>query len=130
MGIHFPAPSNPEKEIHIINFPFKSSENEPDMRRLLHFYTSWSAMEDSECELLAIPRSTKPFILGVIAVATSRVLTQALSNTVTANDALVARLWDSYMNLPEDQVVLMCVYKVLQDRRGLFLFIISQTVDY
>lgn len=36
-------------------------------------------------------------------------LTQALSNTVTANESLVARLWESYMNLPEDQVVLMCV---------------------
>lgn len=36
-------------------------------------------------------------------------LTQALSNTVTANETLVARLWESYMNLPEDQVVLMCV---------------------
>ncbi|KAF8967697.1 spinocerebellar ataxia type 10 protein domain-containing protein [Flammula alnicola] len=67
----------------------RAYENEPDMRRLLHFYTSWSAMEDSE------------------SVATARVLTQALSNTVTANDALVARLWETYMNLPEDQVVLI-----------------------
>ncbi|PPQ90769.1 hypothetical protein CVT25_010158 [Psilocybe cyanescens] len=67
----------------------RAYENEPDMRRLLHFYTSWSAMEDSE------------------SVATARVLTQALSNTVTANDTLVASLWESYMNLPEDQVVLL-----------------------
>ena len=44
-----------------------------------------------------------------IAVATARILTQALSNTVTKNDPLVARLWESYMNLPEDQVVLMFV---------------------
>ncbi|KAF8159622.1 spinocerebellar ataxia type 10 protein domain-containing protein [Crassisporium funariophilum] len=65
----------------------RAFDNEPDMRRLLHFYTSWSAMEDKE------------------SVATARVLTQALSNTVTANDALIARLWESYMNLPEDQVV-------------------------
>lgn len=28
------------------------------MRRLLHFYTSWSAMEDSECE------SPPPLYLG------------------------------------------------------------------
>ncbi|PPR03220.1 hypothetical protein CVT26_008068 [Gymnopilus dilepis] len=69
----------------------RAYENEPDMRRLLHFYTSWSAMEDSE------------------SVATARLLTQALSNTVTANDALVARLWETYMNLPEDQVVLMFI---------------------
>ncbi|KAF8202194.1 spinocerebellar ataxia type 10 protein domain-containing protein [Pholiota molesta] len=67
----------------------RAYENEPDMRRLLHFYTSWSAMEDSD------------------SVATARVLTQALSNTVTANDTLVARMWETYMNLPEDQVVLI-----------------------
>ncbi|KAF8909342.1 spinocerebellar ataxia type 10 protein domain-containing protein [Gymnopilus junonius] len=67
----------------------RAYENEPDMRHLLHFYTSWSAMEDNE------------------SVATARLLTQALSNTVTANDALVARLWETYMNLPEDQVVLI-----------------------
>ncbi|KDR80569.1 hypothetical protein GALMADRAFT_135707 [Galerina marginata CBS 339.88] len=67
----------------------RAYDNEPDIRRLLHFYTSWSAMEDSE------------------SVATARVLTQALSNTVTANETLVARLWETYMNLPEDQVVLI-----------------------
>ncbi|KAF9054428.1 spinocerebellar ataxia type 10 protein domain-containing protein [Panaeolus papilionaceus] len=64
-------------------------ENEPDIRRLLHFYTSWSAMEDPE------------------SIATARVLTQALSNTVTANDTLVSTLWDTYVNLPEDQVVII-----------------------
>ncbi|PPQ62894.1 hypothetical protein CVT24_006292 [Panaeolus cyanescens] len=64
-------------------------ENEPDIRRLLHFYTSWSAMEDPE------------------SIATARVLTQALSNTVTANDSLVSSLWETYVNLPEDQVVII-----------------------
>ena len=43
------------------------------------------------------------------AVATARVLTQALSNTVTANNVLVANLWEKYMNLSEDQVVFMSV---------------------
>ena len=55
------------------------------------------------------PRSICSLSCHVTAVATARVLTQALSNTVTANETLVARLWESYMNLPEDQVVLMCV---------------------
>ena len=70
-------------------------------------------MEDSECEshlfsaLLTAPLCV--LITLSIAVATARLLTQALSNTVTANDALVARLWETYMNLPEDQVVLMFV---------------------
>ncbi len=99
-----------------------ASENEPDMRRLLHFYTSWSAMEDNECESPPLPGPRRRrlcyqtarsiYSLSLVMsqpVATARVLTQALSNTVTANETLVARLWESYMNLPEDQVVLMCV---------------------
>lgn len=28
------------------------SDNEPDIRRLLHFYTSWSAMEDVQCTFI------------------------------------------------------------------------------
>ena len=44
-----------------------------------------------------------------IAISTARVLTQALSNMVTTNNSLIATLWGSYMNLPEDQVVLMFV---------------------
>ncbi|KAJ3517733.1 hypothetical protein NLJ89_g323 [Agrocybe chaxingu] len=67
----------------------RAYENEPDIRRLLHFYTSWSAMEDPK------------------AMATARALTQALSNMVTTNDTLVATLWESYLNLAEDQVVLI-----------------------
>ncbi|TFK39966.1 spinocerebellar ataxia type 10 protein domain-containing protein [Crucibulum laeve] len=67
----------------------RAFENEPDIRRLLHYYTSWSAMKDSE------------------SLAAARVLTQALSNLVTANEMLVAKLWDTYMNLPEDQVILI-----------------------
>lgn len=79
------------------------------MRRLLHFYTSWSAMEDSECNFLFFSLGALMLRFFRIAVATARILTQALSNTVTKNDPLVARLWESYMNLPEDQVVLMFV---------------------
>lgn len=67
----------------------RAYDNEPEIRRLLHYYTSWSAMED--------PEST----------ATARILTQTLSNIVTSNQALVTALWDSYMNLPEDQVVII-----------------------
>jgi len=67
------------------------SENEPDIRRLLHYHTSWSAMEDAE------------------SVSVARILAQALSNIVTTNEVLMSKLWDTYMNLPEDQVVLMTV---------------------
>ncbi|TFK18978.1 hypothetical protein FA15DRAFT_674855 [Coprinopsis marcescibilis] len=67
----------------------RAYENEPEIRRLLHYYTSWSAMEDPE------------------SIATARVLTQALSNIVTSNQTLVSALWETYMNLPEDQVILI-----------------------
>lgn len=67
----------------------KAYENEPDLRQLLYFYTSWSAMEDNN------------------SIVTACVLTQAISNMVTANDPLVARLWEMYMNIPEDQVFLI-----------------------
>ncbi|KAJ7880331.1 spinocerebellar ataxia type 10 protein domain-containing protein [Mycena olivaceomarginata] len=67
----------------------KAFENEPSIRRLLHYYTSWSFAQDEEAILVA------------------RVLSQALANLITGNDALVSTLWTTYMNLPEDQVVLI-----------------------
>ncbi|KAG6910234.1 hypothetical protein DXG01_012369 [Tephrocybe rancida] len=68
----------------------RAYENEPDIRRLLHYHTSWSAMEaDRE------------------SVSVSRVLAEALSNMVTTNEALMSKLWETYLNLPEDQVVLI-----------------------
>jgi hypothetical protein len=45
----------------------------------------------------------------VVAIITARLLTQALSNIVTSNQNLVAALWETYLSLPEDQVVLMYV---------------------
>ncbi|KAF8196742.1 spinocerebellar ataxia type 10 protein domain-containing protein, partial [Mycena galopus ATCC 62051] len=67
----------------------KAYENEPSIRRLLHYYTSWSFVQDEEAILVA------------------RVLSQTLANIVTGNDVLVATLWTTYMNLPEDQVVII-----------------------
>lgn len=45
-----------------------------------------------------------------LAVAVARVLAQALSNIITANESLMQSLWETYMNLPEDQLVLMFVF--------------------
>lgn len=45
----------------------------------------------------------------LVAITTARLLTQALSNIVTSNQNLVAALWETYLSLPEDQVVLMYV---------------------
>jgi hypothetical protein len=85
---------------------FTFSENEPDIRRLLHYHTSWTAMEDEKCKhgyctLISI------LICVYLAVAIARTLAQALSNIVTSNEPLTAMLWETYMNLPEDQVILM-----------------------
>jgi ataxin-10 len=44
-----------------------------------------------------------------IAMSAARALAQALSNTVTSNELLVDKLWDLYLDLPEDEAVLMCV---------------------
>ncbi|KAK0488904.1 spinocerebellar ataxia type 10 protein domain-containing protein [Armillaria novae-zelandiae] len=63
--------------------------NEPDIRRLLHYYTSWTAMEDHDDLVVA------------------RILSQTMSNLITENETLMQVLWDTYMNLPEDQVVLI-----------------------
>lgn len=45
------------------------------------------------------------------AVLVARVLTQTLSNMVTGNDNLISRIWEIYMNLPEDQVILLYVHR-------------------
>lgn len=34
---------------------------------------------------------------------------QTLSNMVTANESLLLVLWETYMNLPEEQDILVCV---------------------
>ncbi|KAF9499413.1 hypothetical protein BDN71DRAFT_179860 [Pleurotus eryngii] len=64
-------------------------ENEVEIRRLLHYHSSWTANQDSE------------------SFPVTRVLTQTLSNIVTANNELLKKLWNIYLNLPEDQVVLI-----------------------
>ncbi|EKM81810.1 hypothetical protein AGABI1DRAFT_118880 [Agaricus bisporus var. burnettii JB137-S8] len=67
----------------------RAAANEPDIRRLLHYYTSWSAMEDEA------------------SIAVARILTQALSNLVTGHEELMDQLWGTYLRLPEDQVVII-----------------------
>ncbi|KAF8636403.1 hypothetical protein AX17_003585 [Amanita inopinata Kibby_2008] len=73
-------------------------ENEPDVRRLLHHYTSWSAMEDNQV------------------VPVTRMLAQTLSNLVTSNEDLVMRLWEAYMSLSEDQAVLIRLLSFPDDK--------------
>ncbi|KAF7964993.1 hypothetical protein HWV62_1166 [Athelia sp. TMB] len=63
--------------------------NEPDIRRLLHYHTSWTANEDTG------------------SYKATRALVQTLSNLVTTNEPLLSDLWNTYMNLPEEQVILI-----------------------
>lgn len=82
----------------------KAYENEPEMRRLLHYYTSWTSVQDQEATFAA------------------RLLTQALSNLVTGNDRLMSKLWETYLNLPEDQVVIIRLLSSTDTRITLAVF--------
>ncbi|KAF9078191.1 spinocerebellar ataxia type 10 protein domain-containing protein [Rhodocollybia butyracea] len=62
---------------------------EPIVRRLLHYFTSMTFMDDEE------------------ATSAARILTQMLSNITTGNETLIESLWETYLNLQEDQVVLI-----------------------
>ncbi|KAI0350670.1 hypothetical protein OH77DRAFT_1430661 [Trametes cingulata] len=62
--------------------------NEEAIRSLIYYYTSFQATQDA---------SSFP---------ATRVLSQALSNIVTENDALAQRLWTAYLNLPEERLIL------------------------
>ncbi|TFK74928.1 hypothetical protein BDN72DRAFT_832639 [Pluteus cervinus] len=83
----------------------RAFENEPEIRRLLHYYTSWSAMEDKQS-------------MGV-----ARVLAQAVANLVTENENRLSDIWNTYMRLPEDQVVLIRLLASPDDRTQLTVLI-------
>ncbi|KIJ62027.1 hypothetical protein HYDPIDRAFT_30846 [Hydnomerulius pinastri MD-312] len=64
-------------------------ENELSLRQILYFYSSWSANQD--------PGS----------YTVTRMAVQTLSNMVTSNESLMSRLWETYMGLSEEQVVII-----------------------
>ncbi|KAI9066956.1 hypothetical protein FKP32DRAFT_1644839 [Trametes sanguinea] len=66
----------------------RAFENERAIRNLIYHYTSFNATQD--------PAS----------YPATRMLSQALSNMVTGNDGLTESLWSTYLNLPEEQLVL------------------------
>jgi hypothetical protein len=76
------------------------------MRRLTHYYTSWTAQEDKDGQY----SNNFPFINLLIpqeAVPVARLLAQTLSNMIVGNEFLTQRLWEIYINHPEDQSILM-----------------------
>ncbi|KAI0666754.1 spinocerebellar ataxia type 10 protein domain-containing protein [Trametes maxima] len=62
--------------------------NERAIRSLIYHYTSFNATQN--------PNS----------FPATRMLSQTLSNIITGNDALSQTLWSTYVNLPEEQLVL------------------------
>ncbi|KAI0658023.1 spinocerebellar ataxia type 10 protein domain-containing protein [Cubamyces menziesii] len=66
----------------------RAFDNERAIRRLIYHYTSFNATQDPAT------------------FAATRMLSQALSNIVTGNDTLTQTLWTTYLNLPEEQLVL------------------------
>ncbi|KAI0060979.1 hypothetical protein BV25DRAFT_1806517 [Artomyces pyxidatus] len=62
---------------------------EPHIRQLLHTYTAWTRGRD------------------FASFSVTRMLTQALSNIVTANEDLQAQLWEQYMRVPEEKSILI-----------------------
>ncbi|EPQ56458.1 hypothetical protein GLOTRDRAFT_138184 [Gloeophyllum trabeum ATCC 11539] len=74
----------------------KAYEIEPDLRRLLHLYTSYYALQEDRSSAIA------------------RMLGQALCNIVTGNEELLSRLWKTYIELREEENVLI---RLLGSRR-------------
>ncbi|TBU43988.1 spinocerebellar ataxia type 10 protein domain-containing protein [Dichomitus squalens] len=66
----------------------RALEVEPAIRSLVFRYTTYSATQDP---------TSYPI---------TRVLTQTLSNIVTSNDYVAQALWTTYLNLPEEQLIL------------------------
>lgn len=58
--------------------------------------------------------SLRRFLTRILAIAAARFLIQALSNLVTGHEELMSNLWETYLNLPEDQVVIMYVLSLIR----------------
>ncbi|KAI0705173.1 spinocerebellar ataxia type 10 protein domain-containing protein [Cytidiella melzeri] len=67
----------------------RAFENEPSIREILRYYTSYAV-------------ATKPESLPA-----TRILTQALSNMVTANEGLLEEIWNLYLQQAEEQLILI-----------------------
>ncbi|KAI6044247.1 spinocerebellar ataxia type 10 protein domain-containing protein [Pisolithus marmoratus] len=87
-------------------------ENEPELRRTLYTYSSWTASQDP---------GTFPVI---------RMVVQTLSNMVTTNENLMTCLWKIYMNLPEEQAVFVRVLSLPDPRTILSLLVLLVNCIY
>ena len=89
-----------------------SSQSEPEIRSLIRIYTSHAALEEENGDHTPIStfhfRYSNLFLSSILtALPVTRMLVQALSNLVTANDVLTQQLWGTYLNFPMEEVILM-----------------------
>ena len=90
------------------------SENEAAIRHLLRHYTSYTQISRPECECITGAEFSPCIDVGNYArsntaLPVTRILTQKLSNIVTANEDLIEKLWNDYLQLPEEQLILMYI---------------------
>ena len=96
-----------------------SSENEIAIRDLSRYYTSYMVYQDAEGSLSTSDSTAHGLTTGeLVVLPVTRMLAQTLSNMVTANEALITSIWGSYMQLPEEQLILMYVYATLSPRKS------------
>lgn len=88
------------------------SANEPSIRKLIYHYTSFSVMKEPSCQY-----TTSLFALNyinlmcyILALPVTRMLVQTLSNIITSNETLIQRVWNLYLTLPEEQLILTWVF--------------------
>lgn len=87
-------------------------ENEPELRQILYAYSSWAASQD-------------PGSLPVV-----RMVVQTLSNMVTTNESLMSCLWQTHMDLPEEQAVFVRVLSLPDPRAILSLLVLLVNCVY
>ncbi|KAF7794316.1 hypothetical protein EIP86_005450 [Pleurotus ostreatoroseus] len=101
-------------------------ENEPAVRGLLRYHTSYYVMQDAESKLflLCTAIGVETDALCRAAFPATRMLVQTLSNLVTANEDLMNRLWNSYLALPEEQLILLRLFSVPDARTVMSTFVL------
>lgn len=87
-------------------------ENEPELRQILHIYSSWTASQNP---------GSPPVV---------RMVVQTLSNMVTTNEGLMSRLWQTHMDLPEEQAVFVRVLSLPDPRAILSLLVLLVNCVY
>ncbi|KDQ19189.1 hypothetical protein BOTBODRAFT_102916, partial [Botryobasidium botryosum FD-172 SS1] len=90
----------------------KAYDSEVHIRRLLHHFSSHFQLHDEE------------------ALPVARMLVQALSNIVTSNGRLVSHLWSQYMDLSDEQNILIRLLESPDERLCVSLMVLILNCTY